>query len=153
MAKQVSKDVQLVGELFLELFSKYSKVESKKHIYKNVENLTLIEINTIMTIGYDTMKTMSQIANQLGVTFGTPTITIDRLIKKGLVQRIRSEEDRRQVFIKLSLKGQKTYETIDGIKNEVIEKIFGVLTEKEREGLISTLSKLNGKLDEVFLSI
>lgn len=152
MEKQLSREVLLVGEMFIELINKYNIIESKKHIYKNVEDLTIIEINTILAIGYDTMKSMSQIANHLGVTFGTPTVTIDRLIKKGFVQRIRSEEDRRQVFIKLSEKGQKIYNTIDKIKNEVIEKIFGVLSSEERELLIAMVSKLNNKLDEVFLN-
>ena len=131
------------------MLTKYGRIENKKYLYKDIKELTVIEINTIIVIGSEGMKSMSEIANTLGVTFGTPTVTIDRLTAKGYVERIRDEGDRRQVFIKLSSKGLEVYNSIVDLKNSITEKIFGVLTFEERENFISILSKLNNKLDEV----
>lgn len=143
-------DVQLVGALFVDLIDKYNKMENKKNLYKDLKELTIIEINTILVIGNENkIKSMSQIANSLGVSFGTPTITIDRLIAKGYVERIRDEVDRRQVFVKLSGKGSEVYASISKLKNEVIQKVFGILDESERRILINILYKLNKKVDEV----
>ncbi|MCR4436937.1 MAG: MarR family transcriptional regulator [Clostridiales bacterium] len=144
------KDVQLVGEVFVDLINRYNRMMNKKNLYKDLKDLTLIEINTIIVIGRDErVKSMSQIANLLGVSFGTPTVTVDRLIAKGYVERIRDVEDRRQVFVKLSEKGNSVYDFIARLKNEAIQKIFGILDESEREILINILYKLRGKLEEV----
>ncbi|MCX7711917.1 MAG: MarR family transcriptional regulator [Clostridia bacterium] len=143
-------ELQLVGDLFRQLIEKYNKVENKKHLYKDLKELTLIEINTIIVIGCERMKSMSEIAASLGVTSGTPTVTIDRLILKGFVERIRDEGDRRQVFIKLSGKGMDVYQSVVELKNSITESIFGILDQEERKTLISILSKINNKVDELF---
>ncbi len=148
--EEIKKEIYLVGQLFRQLIEKYNRIQNKKHLYKDLKELTLIEINTIIVIGNRGRKSMSEIANALGVTSGTPTITVDRMIGKGFVERIRDEEDRRQVFIKLSPKGLEVYGSIVELKNMITEKVFGVLEEEERQVLISALSKLNNKVDELF---
>lgn len=152
--QDIKKEVYLVGELFLQLLNKYNRVENKKHLYKDMDDLTLIEINTLLVIGCEPQgKSMSQIANTLGVSFGTPTVTIDRLITKGYVERIRDEEDRRQVFVKLSPKGQEVHLSIRALKDRVIEQIFGILDEEERKQLIHLLSKILNEVDSLFAKL
>ncbi|EMS73857.1 MarR family winged helix-turn-helix transcriptional regulator [Ruminiclostridium cellobioparum] len=151
MNSQNGNELLLVDQLFRKLFDKYYKLESKKFFSKNLEDLTVIEINTILVIGHGSEnKKMSEIANTLGVTFGTPTVTIDRLIKKGYVIRQRDEEDRRQVFISLSETGVSVFESIVQLRNKIAEKIFGILDPSERKALIDILSNLNSHFDNVF---
>ena len=128
-------------------------MENKKYLYKGINELTLIEIDTILVIGRDSMKSMSEIANKLGVSSGTPTVTIDRLINKGFVLRIRDLEDRRQVFVKLSERGTELFNDIITLKNKVTERIFGILNPEERKTAIEILSKLNNSFDKVFQSL
>ncbi|MDP4092084.1 MAG: MarR family transcriptional regulator [Bacillota bacterium] len=153
MAKYESNDIYLAGDLLRQLFDKYNRLENKKYLYKDLKDLTLIEINTIIVIGCEGLKSMSQIANELGVTFGTPTVTIDRLITKNLVERIRDEGDRRQVFVKLSEDGKKIYNAVSELKKKVTEKVFEVLSDDEKILLIGVLSKLNNKFNDLFSDI
>ena len=153
MEESVRKETYLAGQLFRQLFEKYNRLENKKNLYKDLKDLTLIEINTIIVIGIHERKSMSEIANQLGVSFGTPTVTIDRLIGKGLVERIRDEEDRRQVFIKLSETGSKVHQSVIEIRKRVTEAIFGILSPEERTSLVSILSKLNNHFDDFFMDM
>jgi DNA-binding MarR family transcriptional regulator len=143
-------DLSIVDGLFRQLLEKFNKVENKKYLYKDIDELTVIEIDTILVIGRDELKSMSAIAKKLGVSFGTPTVTIDRLIDKGYVQRIRDLGDRRQVFIKLSEKGLEVYESIVKIKTRLAEKVFGILTPDERTRFVNVLSRLNQNFDELF---
>lgn len=138
-----------MDELFRELFEKISKLESKKNLYKNLNDLTLIEIDTILVIGCDRMKSMSEIAGKLGVSSGTPTVTIDRLITKEYVERIRDAEDRRQVFVKLSDKGQEVFKSVIELKQRVGQKLFGILTPEELQVMIKALSKINSQFSEL----
>lgn len=154
MDENIQKEVYLIGELFKQLFDKYNKMENKKYLYKDMKELTIIEINTIIVIGHNQeIKSMSQIAKALGVSFGTPTVTIDRLISKGYVERTRDEEDRRQVFVDLSDKGREVYESIIELRSEVTRRVFEILDEEERDSLISILSKVNNRFDEVVSSL
>lgn len=110
MNPETENSLLIVDELFRKLFDKYNKLESKKFFSKRLDDLTVIEINTIVVIGHgEEDKKMSEIANTLGVTFGTPTVTVDRLIKKGYVIRRRDNEDRRRVFISLSETGKDVF--------------------------------------------
>ena len=60
-------------------------------------------------IGIQESKNMSTVAKTMSVTVGTLTIAINHLVKKGYVERTRSEEDRRVVLVSLSEKGEKAY--------------------------------------------
>ena len=150
---EIAKEINLVGDLFRQLLDKYNKMENKKHLYRDLKELTLIDINTILVIGCGEMKSMSQIARQLGVSSGTPTVTVDRLISKKLVERIRDEEDRRQVFVRLSDKGKGIFHSVVELQQRFTEKFFGILKNEERQFLIEILTKLNTKFDEVFETI
>ncbi len=150
---EIDNEVYIVGELFRELFKKISLIENKKHLYKDFKELTLIEIDTILVIGCEEKKSMSEIAKMLGVSFGTPTVTIDRLISKGFVERTRDDADRRQVFIELSPKGKEVYNSVVELKNKATRIIFGILTKEEREGTIAVLSKLNNMFSEMTSNI
>lgn len=146
--KKYSEEIYVAGELLKQLYEKYNHMESKKVFYKELEGLTIIEINTIIVLGKDNEpKRMSMLAETLGVTNGTPTVTIDRLISKGYVERVRDEADRRQVFVKLSEKGIDSYEAVIKLRRKIIENIFGVLDETEIIKTISILETLNNRLN------
>ncbi|EGD48510.1 transcriptional regulator, MarR family [Ruminiclostridium papyrosolvens DSM 2782] len=151
MNSETENSLLIVDELFRKLIDKYNKLESKKFFSKTLDDLTVIEINTLVVIGHgEEDKRMSEIANSLGVTFGTPTVTVDRLIKKGYVIRRRDNEDRRQVFISLSDTGKDVFESIIIIRNILAEKIYGILSEDERKALINILSSLDSHFDDIF---
>lgn len=154
MKNHNQEDLMAVGGLFLQLLDKYNRLESKKLFYKELlEELTMIEINTILVIGKDgNRKKMSDIANKLGVTTGTPTVTVDRLIKKGYVVRDRDEEDRRQVIVILSEKGLGAYNEIVALKNNIMERLFSVMDDEQLKALIGILEVLNSNFDDVFAS-
>lgn len=154
MIKHEAKELLEVGGLFLQLLDKYNRLESKKFFYRELlEELTMIEINTIVVIGKDgNRKKMSDIANKLGVSTGTPTVTIDRLIKKGYVLRAKDEEDRRQVIVMLSDKGLDAYQEIVSLKNNIMERLFSVMDQEQLNSLISILAVLNNNFDDVFAS-
>jgi len=151
MNSEPTNDLLIVEQLFSKLIEKYNRIESKKYFSKDLVDLTVIEIKTLLVIGHgNENKKMSDIANILGVTFGTPTVTIDRLIKKGYVIRRRDDLDRRQVFISLSDNGQEIFASIVVLKNVLTEKIFGILSIEERKTLIKVLSTLNSQFDDIF---
>jgi DNA-binding MarR family transcriptional regulator len=86
---------------------------------------------------------MSTVAKALGVTMGTLTISVNSLVKKGFVERIRSEEDRRVVLISLTTQGKKAFKYHQQFHEEMIQSIVGQLDADEKKVLQKSLSNLN----------
>jgi DNA-binding MarR family transcriptional regulator len=66
---------------------------------------------------------------------------VDRLVKKGMVKKTTSREDRRLVDVLLTDKGKKLLQTMDGL-NEELESIFKYLNEEEAKQLNILLDKI-----------
>ncbi|MES2589510.1 MAG: MarR family transcriptional regulator [Bacteroidota bacterium] len=71
------------------------------------------------------------------------TRLMDKLCEKGLIERVRCEEDKRVVFAKIAEKGLKLLSLMDNDKDFVDLFLFSEkLTEEEAEVLSSLLDKL-----------
>lgn len=73
-----------------------------------------------------------------------PSITgiVDKLEERGLVERVRSREDRREVLIAITEKGDHTYAKGMELHRQFVEEAFSVLEGGEVQALMSVLKKL-----------
>ena len=71
---------------------------------------------------------MSDIAAKLNITVGSLTTSMNSLVKKGYATRERSEQDRRVVFIHLTLKGRKAYHHHAEFHRKMTDAVLDVLT-------------------------
>jgi DNA-binding MarR family transcriptional regulator len=80
----------------------------KKHPTEELEGeLPAREMRAIVILSNRGRCIMSDFANAIGVPISTATHIIEKLVRKGLVVRVRSEEDRRVVHVELSEEGRK----------------------------------------------
>lgn len=86
---------------------------------------------------------MSEVAQILKITVGTLTTAINKLIKKGYVERKRIEEDRRVVLIKLTKRGKLAFRIHEKFHQDMVNTSIDGLNEEEEEILISSLNKIN----------
>ncbi len=132
-----------LNELLVELFHDIMTIEEKalrKGPYKDV---TVNDMHVIEAIGTEHSKNMSTVAKMLGVTMGTLTISVNSLVKKGYVERVRSEEDRRVVLISLTQQGKDVFAHHQKFHEDMILAITSQLEEEESKVLQTSLSKLN----------
>ena len=87
---------EILNKLLVQLFNDILHIEEKAIKSTGIDNLSITEIHTIDAIGTEGNKTMGEIANNLRITVGTLTTAINRLIKKGYVERKRIEEESKQ---------------------------------------------------------
>ncbi|NLL92555.1 MAG: MarR family transcriptional regulator [Clostridiales bacterium] len=121
-------------------------IEEKAIITGKFTDISNNDMHIIEAIGIDEPKNMSTIAKLLSVTVGTLTIAINSLVKKGYVDRVRSEKDRRVVYISLTDKGLKAYEHHREFHNKMVEAVLSDLEEDE----LPVLMKFLGNLVEFF---
>ena len=108
---------ELLNKLLVQLFNDILHIEENS--LKNIDlmDLSMTEIHTIEAVGIKDAKTMGEIAHDLRITVGTLSAAITKLIKKGYVERKRTEEDRRVVLVSLTSKGENVYRVISQKKN------------------------------------
>ena len=133
----------VVNELLVKIFNEILQIEEKTLRSGHFSDLSVREMHTIETIGRKNQRMMSEVAQDLGITVGTLTTSINRLIKKGYVDRKIIEEDRRVVLVELTKKGKVAHRLHDRFHNEMVKTMMDGLSEDEKEVLINSLEKLN----------
>ena len=118
-------------------------IEEKAIITEEFKDISNNDMHIIEAIGKEEPKNMSAIAKRLSVTVGTLTIAIDNLVKKGYVNRVRSEEDRRVVLISLSEKGEKAFDHHKRFHEEMVEATLQDLNGEETQVLVRALQNLS----------
>ncbi|WP_425393570.1 MarR family winged helix-turn-helix transcriptional regulator [Carnobacterium funditum] len=113
------------------------------------KDISIKEMHTIEAIGMDRINTTSEVAKKLAITAGTLTVSVNNLVKKGYVERIRSEKDRRVVKLGLTNKGRLLYRVHDKFHRNMVNETITGMQEKEAETLIKGLRNLHSFLDEI----
>ncbi|MBO6016173.1 MAG: MarR family transcriptional regulator [Lachnospiraceae bacterium] len=131
-----------LNELFVNLFHQILGIEEKT-IKKNFGRMTLNDMHVIEAIGPGEAKNMSSLAKALRVTMGSLTISVNALVKKGYVNRVRSEKDRRVVLVSLTKEGKEAYKHHQEYHKQMIRSIVQNLDENEQEVLEKALHKLS----------
>lgn len=139
----MDKRKKILNELLVQIFNDILQIEEQSLKQGVINDLSVTEIHTIDAIGMYTERTMSEVAQDLKITVGTLTTAINKLIKKGYVERKRIEEDRRVVLIKLTKKGKLAFRLHEKFHNDMINKTIEGLSDSEEEILISSLERLN----------
>ena len=134
---------KIINELLVELFNDILIIEQTEISTEKYKDISVTEIHTIEAIGVKELKSMSEIAADLNITVGTLTIAINNLVKKGYVERKKSENDRRVVKISLTKKGKIVYRLHEKFHCDMVSACIEGLEEKEIDVLVRSLDKLN----------
>lgn len=131
-----------INEVLVNLFNEIMDIEEKALITSEYKDISVNDMHILEAIGVQEAKNMSTVARSLSVTVGTLTIAINNLVKKGYVQRVRSQEDRRVVLISLSSKGEKAYYHHRTFHDKMVLAVLKDLNLQETEALTNALLKL-----------
>ncbi len=132
-----------LNDVLVKLFRNINDIEERAIQTEEYKGVTTNDMHVIEAIGLGSPKNMTAVAKSLGVTTGTLTIAVNSLVKKGFVNRERSEEDRRVVLVFLSSKGERAYEHHKRFHEEMIDAVLSRLTEEEKIALEKALLNLN----------
>ena len=133
----------VLNKLLVQLFNDILQIEKNAMNNTEFKDLSITEIHTIEAIGKEGNRTMGEIANDLRITVGTLTTAINRLIKKGYVERNRIEEDRRVVVVYLTESGKKVFDEHTLFHKEMIDEVAKNFEDYELKVLTKALSKVS----------
>lgn len=130
------------NEILVKLFKDIMDIEGKAIITEEFKDISNNDMHIIEAVGRDGQRNMSSIAKDMSVTVGTLTIAMNSLVKKGYVQRVRSEVDRRVVLISLTEKGVKAFDHHKRFHDEMIDALLRDVDPSQTEILVHALSNL-----------
>lgn len=136
-------DVERLTNEMIDFFNRFSSWETS--VIRS-SDLTLSETHAIEVLGAHGEMNMKKLAERLGVTTGTTTVTVDRLEKKGYAIRGTTKEDRRAYIIQLTPAGKKAFEDHHKHHLHLTEELMPVLSEDEIVTFTKILQKLNEQL-------
>ena len=126
------------------------EIEERKLITDEFKEITYNDMHIIEAIGLKQPKKMSEIAKIMSVTTGTLTKAVNALEKKGYVQRQRSEQDKRVVYMMLTEQGILAYKHHERFHQDMIAFILDHVSEAESQVLRQALERLMGYFQEKY---
>ena len=139
---------QLMADSLVSIFEKVLVAEEKSVQKEYFSKLSLAELHTLDAIGPYESRTMTETAQILGITVGTLTVAVDRLVKKGFVERKRDAVDKRVVRISLTRDG-KLAARMHGKFHKVLAKhILEPYDENEQDMLLGMVKEIDDYLSE-----
>mgnify|MGYP000681072859 FL=1 len=133
---------KMLNDILVNLFNEILGIEEKALTSSEFRDISVNDMHILEAVGTEEPRSMSSVAKSLSVTVGILTIAMNNLVKKGYVNRARSEEDRRVVLISLSEKGEKAYYHHQKFHDDMIQAIMTDLDETQMDALTQALNKL-----------
>jgi DNA-binding MarR family transcriptional regulator len=96
-------------------------------------DLTVTQLRLVLVLQNTGPLRMSDIASSLQVTLPTTTIIVDNLVRKNLVLREASPQDRRLVICKLAPQGELLLSKLWGSGQMVMRRLLDNLNDEERQ--------------------
>ena len=110
------------------------------------QGVTQTQFLVLMAIHASERSTMGTLARNLHVRMPTTTGIIDRLVRAGYVRRFPQPEDRRQVVVELTAKGQGFVRQFQAVIQHRWEELLRSLDARERQTFSRVIRKLQEQL-------
>ncbi len=135
----------MLNDMLLEVYHNILRVEEEFLRSDSRINLTIREMHLIECVGQDSEngRTVSEIADYLKVAKPSVTVAVNKLERKGYLQKSGSQTDGRVVHVTLTREGRKVYLYHDRYHLNMIREIEDEFNEEEREYLVRVIGKLN----------
>lgn len=141
-------NLETVNDYLVSVFNDILTIEESELKKSQFNDLSITEMHTIEAIDMYKKKTSSEVAKELSITVGTLTVAINNLVKKGYVERLRSEDDRRVVKLGLTKKGKLLFRVHQHFHREMVKNILKGMEQEEEQALLRALKNLHDFLQE-----
>lgn len=140
MKMDMNTDEKTINNLLVYLFNDILRIEEQALRVAPYLNLSMREFHVIQAVCHAGPKnTMSDIAQALGVTTGTITVSVNTLIKKGYLRKNRSQVDKRVVLVFPTALGDQVTLHHDAFHTEMTQAITAHMPPDQLKVLIATL--------------
>ncbi|API89313.1 MarR family transcriptional regulator [Marinilactibacillus sp. 15R] len=139
--------VNEINSYLVTIFNDVLMIEEKTLQSSRFKDVSIKEMHTIEAVGMYHQHTTSEVAKKLGVTVGTLTVSVNNLVRKGYVERIRTDSDRRVVKLALTPNGRLLYRLHDKFHRDMVKETIAEMDKEQSEILMIGLRNLHDFLE------
>ena len=134
-----------LNELLVDTYHAIIKVEEEMLKKAGRLDLSIGELHMIEFIAKDKErgKSISEIAQKQDLSLPSVTIAINKLVKKGYVEKVRSREDGRMVFVKATREGVRADAVHQYFHRQMVRGILREIHEEDKDALLRGVHSLN----------
>ncbi len=142
-------DYRLINEYLTSIFNNVLVIEEVSLRGGRFKDISIKEMHTVDVIGNFSDVTPSFVSKELMVTLGTVTTCLNNLERKGYIERIRSDQDRRVVYLHLTKKGRLVHRLHRRFHKAMVEKIIDGMSPEEIDVMGKGLTNLYQFLEDL----
>ena len=126
-----------LNEVIVDTYRSILRVEENILKRSDQTDLSISEIHMLEAVGKgeDRRRTISELAEVLNITLPSVTVAINKLMKKGYVEKVRGEEDGRIVYVSLTRQGRRIDSAHRYFHESMVRSIIRDMTESEMQAL------------------
>lgn len=91
------------------------------------------EVDTLDVLGQEAPLRMHELAASLHIDPSTATRAVDRLVKRGLAERVRCDDDARFVEVTLTPAGERVHDVQLERRLDILREVLGQFTDDEKD--------------------
>lgn len=135
---------QELNKLLVDTYRSILKVEESTIKNSKTLDLSISEMHMLEAIAkHENGVTISDIAQELDITLPSVTVAVNKLQKKGYVEKLKSADDARKVNIALTRLGKKVNAAHQYFHEQMTKDISKAFSKEEKSVLLKGISKLN----------
>lgn len=139
----MTDSLDIINQYLVKVFNEIMNIEETALRVSQFSDLSIKEMHTIEAIGLHEELTSTEVANRLNITVGTLTVAVNNLVKKGYVERLKRDNDRRFVRLILTKKGKLLYRLHAKFHKEMVVQTLKDMDDKEVAALTRGLENLH----------
>ena len=136
-----------IEALLDEFYKTYYKIE-EINLNQVIKCLTTTELHVIEAIGEESL-TMNELSERLGITMGTASVAVNKLTDKYFIERNRSVDDRRKVYVQLSKKGLLAYKYHGNFHSNILEKVTTDIPKEKLDTFLEVFQTIVSNLNKI----
>lgn len=138
----MTEKMKTLNHAIIEFYDKFSAWE---HAVVKGQSFSLAQIHTVEVLGVHGVMRMKELADKLGITTGTLTVQVDKLVAANIIDRKPHESDRRSIVVELTREGMDIYNEHNSLHVELTNKLTSSLSNEQKELLLNCIEKMNNE--------
>ncbi len=135
--------------VFRELFNKMAWLNKLK-MEESLKDYKPSEVHYIECIGRNVDSNVTKLAESLYMTRGAISKMTKKLIEKGIIESYQKPDNKKEIYFRLTEKGQRIYKVHEELHKEFQERdkaVFEQVTEEQFDSMLSFVENYSNHLD------
>lgn len=139
----IVKAINIISESMRESMRRYKNdTQNSKELF----NLSITQLHYLHVIKERTNVTITELAEIFGVQKSTVTVTVNKLLQWGFIEKLTSKDDLRVVYVSLTEKGKEIIELEDKGYRQFAADILAMLNKEEQVTFTFLLNKVTNNI-------